>query len=69
MAKFISRCFIVSVLVLLALVVVHVCMIVHYRKLADKVFQHDENTKILFVGSSQMGCSVDVSSDYLMRII
>ena len=68
MVKFLSRLAAVSAILLMIIIGMHVVAIRNMQSGVEKIYTLDPSTEVLFLGSSQVGCSIDEDEERIYHL-
>ena len=68
MVKFLSRLAAVSAILLMIIIGMHVVAIRDMQSGVEKIYTLDPSTEVLFLGSSQVGCSIDEDEERVYHL-
>ena len=68
MVKFLSRVAAVSAILLMIIIGMHVVAIRDMQSGVEKIYTLDPSTEVLFLGSSQVGCSIDEDEERVYHL-
>ena len=68
MVKFLSRLAAVSAILLMIIIGMHAVAIWNMQDEVNAVYKIDASTEVLFLGSSQVGCSIDEDAERVYRL-
>ena len=68
MVRFLSRLALLATIMLMIIIGMHAVAIWNMRDSMESIYTLDPSTEVLFLGSSQVGCSIDEDEDHIYHL-